>query len=73
MIFSLFFFPKIKIGKVTLDTYYLITLTGALLLIILGKISGAEMKEIFFCDNGMNPVKIIILFLSMAFLSIFLG
>lgn len=72
MIFSLFFFPKIKIGKVTLDTYYLITLTGALLLIILGKISGAEMKEIFFCDKGMNPVKIIILFLSMAFLSIFL-
>lgn len=72
MIFSLFFFPKIKIGKVTLDTYYLITLTGALLLIILGKISGAEMKEIFFCNNGMNPVKIIILFLSMAFLSIFL-
>ena len=72
MIFSLFFFPKIKIGKVTLDTYYLITLTGALLLIILGKISGAEMKEIFFCDKGMSPVKIIILFLSMAFLSIFL-
>ena len=72
MIISLLFFPKIKIWKLNLDTYYIITLIGALILIISKQISFQEMKEIFFNDNGMNPIKIIILFLSMAFLSIYL-
>lgn len=72
MILSLLFFPKIKIGKINLDTYYIITLIGALILIIFGKINLQEIKELFFNSNGMNPIKIIILFLSMAFLSIYL-
>ena len=72
MILSLLFFPKIKLGKINLDTYYIITLIGALILIIFGKININEMKELFFNTNGMNPIKIIILFLSMAFLSIYL-
>lgn len=72
MILSLLFFPKIKLGKINLDTYYIITLIGAIILIAFGKININEMKELFFNTNGMNPIKIIILFLSMAFLSIFL-
>lgn len=72
MILSLLFFPKIKVFNVQLDTYYIITLIGAILLIVLGKINLQEMKELFFNDKGMNPIKIIILFLSMAFLSIYL-
>ena len=39
MILSLLFFPKIKLGKINLDTYYIITLIGALILIIFGKIN----------------------------------
>ena len=72
MILSLLFFPKIKVFNIQLDTYYIITLIGAILLIALGKIKLQEMKELFFNDKGMNPIKIIILFLSMAFLSIYL-
>ena len=72
MILSLLFFPKIKLGKINLDTYYIITLIGAIILIAFGEININEMKELFFNTNGMNPIKIIILFLSMAFLSIFL-
>ena len=72
MILSLLFFPKIKIGKLKLDTYYIITLIGAFILIIFKEIKLLEMKELFFNTNGMNPIKIIILFLSMAFLSIYL-
>ena len=71
-ILSLLYFPKIKLGKINLDTYYIITLIGAIILIAFGEININEMKELFFKTNGMNPIKIIILFLSMAFLSIFL-
>ena len=34
MIMAILFFPKLKLGKVVLDTYWLITLAGALLLIL---------------------------------------
>ncbi len=72
MILSLIFLPKIRIGKYNIDTYYIITTIGALIIIFTGQIKINELKTIFFNDNGMNPVKIIILFLSMAFMSIFL-
>ena len=72
MILSLLFFPKIKLGKISLDTYYVITLIGALILIISKQISFKEIKELLFNDNSMNPIKIIILFMSMSFLSIYL-
>ena len=72
MILSFIFFPKIKLGKISLDTYYIITLLGALVLVIFNQISINELGEILFNNEGMNPVKIIILFLSMAFLSIYL-
>lgn len=72
MILSLLFFPKIKLGKITIDTYYVITLIGALILIISKQISLTDIKELLFNDNSMNPIKIIILFMSMSFLSIYL-
>lgn len=72
MVLSFILFPKLKIGKIQLDTYYLITLAGALILLIFKKLTINEFGDILFEDSGMNPVKIIILFLSMAFLSIYL-
>ena len=72
MILSFIFFPKIKLGKISFDTYYLITLLGAIILVLFNKVPFDEIGGIFFSDSGMNPVKIITLFLSMALLSIFL-
>ena len=72
MVLSLLFFPKIKIKNVVLDTYYLITVIGAIILILFNKISFDQIKDVLFKSFGMNPLKIIILFLSMAFLSIYL-
>ena len=72
MILSILFFPKVKIGKVKLDTYWIITLISALLLIVLKQIDLNNILSIFFSDDSINPIKIIVLFLSMTLLSIYL-
>ena len=72
MILSILFFPKVKIGKVNLDTYWIITLISALLLIVLKQIDLNNILSIFFSDDSINPIKIIVLFLSMTLLSIYL-
>lgn len=69
---SILFFPKIKIGRFSISTYWLIALTGAIVLLATGL---APIKEVFTeltSNTAINPIKIIILFFSMTCLSIFL-
>lgn len=69
---SILFFPKMRIGKVSLSTYWLIALTGAIILLCS---SLAPIKEVWnqLIDNkSINPLKILVLFFSMTFISIFL-
>ena len=69
---SILFFPKIKIGRFSISTYWLIALTGAIILLATGL---APIKEVFTeltSNTPINPIKIIILFFSMTCLSIFL-
>lgn len=72
LILSILFFPKIKIKKYQISTYWFVCLIGALLIIILNCISIKEVINGLFSDSIMNPIKILILFFSMTFLSIFL-
>ncbi len=72
MILSILFFPKLRIGKIKLDTYWIVTLTGAVLILIFG---GADLSEVggaLIENTAVNPLKILVLFLSMTVLSIFL-
>ena len=69
---SILFFPRIKIGRFSISTYWLIALTGAVILLATGL---APIKEVFSeltNNSSINPIKIIILFFSMTVLSIFL-
>ena len=69
---SILFFPKIKIGKITLSTYWVIALIGAAILLCAQL---APIKEVFkqlTSNSSINPLKIIIIFFSMTILSIFL-
>lgn len=69
---SILFFPKIKIGKITLSTYWIIALIGAMILLCAQL---APIKEIFkqlTSNSSINPLKIIVLFFSMTILSVFL-
>ncbi len=72
MILSILLFPKIKIGKISVDTYWIITLTGAIILLACGQADIGAVGNALISDTAINPLKILVLFLSMTVLSIFL-
>ena len=72
MIASVLFFPKIKLGKISLSTYWLITLTGAVVILCSGTVDVTAVGKALIADNAINPLKILVLFISMTVLSIFL-
>ena len=72
IILSLFLFPKIRIGHFSINTYWIIALVGASILLAF---SFAPIKEVYnqlTVNSKINPLKIIILFFSMTLISVFL-
>ena len=59
---------KPKIWK--LDTYVLIAIIGALLMIIFRQINFDDIVNLLFKNNTISPLKILILFITMTFISI---
>lgn len=72
MICSILFFPKVRLGKVSLDTYWLVTIVGAVFALIFGGADVAKVGQALIADTAINPLKILVLFLSMTILSIYL-
>ncbi len=73
MIAGVLFFPKIKIGKkFSIDSYWVITLIGAVILLVSGQADFSKVIGALFADTAINPLKILVLFISMTILSIFL-
>ena len=72
IIISALFYPEMKIGKAKIETFWAIALIGAILLISLGFIKPKTVLESFFSNTSVNPIKILILFISMTGLSVFL-
>lgn len=64
--------PKVQILRISLDTYWIVALCGAVVLLILGLVSPAALVAGLTADTAINPLKILVLFLSMTFLSVFL-
>ena len=62
---SILLFPKIKIGKVSISTYWIIALLGASLLLICNLV---PIKEVYI-EATKGPIKILVLFFSMTLLS----
>ncbi len=71
IILSSLLFPTIKIKKLKLQTYWIVSLIGALLLIILKEVTISELYN-HFTSSKIGPIQILILFISMTILSIFL-
>ena len=72
MICGILFFPEIRLGRLKISTFWVITLVGAAAILIFG---GADLKEVgaaLVADTAVNPVKILALFISMTVLSVFL-
>ena len=76
MILSVLFFPKLKLGKLKIDSYWVVVLLGAAILLLYGALSGqTDVKAIgqkLIENTAVNPLKILVLFLCMTILSVFL-
>ena len=72
IICSILYFPTIKIKNIKVSSYWPIALIGAFLLLITNSVSLKTVIETFTTNNSMNPLKILVLFISMTILSIFL-
>ncbi|MCQ3035812.1 MAG: hypothetical protein MJ248_06355 [Bacilli bacterium] len=72
IIFSTIFFPSIKIKNFKIATFWVIALLGAAILLAIQSVSFETVWNGFTAHTSINPIKILVLFLSMTFLSIFL-
>lgn len=70
LVLSIIKFPTIKIGKLHLESFWLIALIGALLIILTKRIPLDKLFTSLTNDSSINPIKIIILLLSLSMLSI---
>lgn len=69
---SIIFFPSFKIKNTKIGTYWIIALVGAVLLLACGSVPIKDVFNNLTANSAINPIKILVLFLSMTFLSIFL-
>ena len=72
MIAAVLYLPKIRLGRLSVDSYWVPPLLGALLLLLLLVVSPSAVFASFFSESAVNPLKILVLFLSMTVLSVFL-
>ena len=66
------FKPQIHIRRHTVDTYWMAALCGVILLLAFHLIDLQEWWNGVTADRAVNPIKILILFISVTFLSVFL-
>lgn len=72
IILSILFFPTIKLGPLRLGSYWVIALICAVILILSRQVSWENIINSFTANTSVNPIKILVLFISMTILSIFL-
>ena len=72
LILSILFFPKIKFKHFEINTYIIVALIGAILMLSFNLIPLGELKDKLLTNNSVNPIKILILFFSMTIISIYL-
>ena len=72
LLVSILFFPKIKTNRFEFNTFWLVCLLGAGLILLCNGVTVDDVKQGLFENSSINPIKILILFFSMTFLSIFL-
>ncbi len=72
MILSVLFLPTVRLGKIKLDTYWIVALLGAAVLLISGQADVSRVGAALVSNDAINPIKILVLFISMTILSIFL-
>jgi len=72
LILMVMFKPRLYIGSFSVESFWVISLMGAILLIMSLSVSLFEVYEKLTSSSGMNPIKLLIIFISMSGLSIIL-
>ena len=72
VIASIIFIPHFKIGKVTIDTYWIFPLIAAIILLATSLAPLNEVISSLTSDTSINPLKILGLFFSMTIISVYL-
>lgn len=72
MLISIILFPKIKIKSFEIQTFYIAPLIAMILILLFRLVDIDYAVNRLVSSGGMNPLKIIVLFFSMSFLSIIL-
>lgn len=70
MLICIFRFPTIRLKHVSIDSFYIPVLIGALILLIFPIFDKTELITILTSDSSLNPLKILVLFLCVSILSI---
>ena len=72
MILSIIFDLKIKIWNKDISIYWVVCLIGAIVCLSFGLAGETPIKTIFFNSNNINPIKILVIFLSCTSISVLL-
>lgn len=72
LIATVLFKPSVKVKGKDVNIYWMVVLLGAIAVLICGYLSPREILAGLTTDSAINPIKILILFISMTTLSIFL-
>lgn len=72
MIICIIWFPKIKIKNISIETFWIVPLFSAILLLLIGVLPFNDAVSGLTNSTSINPIKILVLFFSMTFLSIVL-
>ena len=69
---SVVFFPTVRIKHIKFGPYWVIALLGAVVLLAAQLVPVSAVWSAFLTDSAVNPLKILVLFFSMTFLSVYL-
>ncbi len=72
VILGVLFFPKIRLGKIHIDSYWAVVLLGTAVLLLCGQTDIKAIGRALIENSAVNPLKILVLFLCMTVLSVFL-
>ena len=72
IILSILFFPNITIKKIKISTYWVIAVIGAILLFAFNSVSLGQFGAELVSNKAVNPLKILVIFITMTLMSVFL-
>lgn len=70
LILSVLFKPNIIIKGIKIQTFWIVTLIGAILIVSFGFVPLKLISDKLLANSSINPIKILVLFISISFLSI---